>query len=140
MLYKPDNFSTKDKNTCLKALTYILYLRPKNKLKKENMLLQLRRIGINEDKFDGSKHACTKETLINNLKGLDNVRAQRFIIREMIILAVSDKEVTDREILDIYEIAEAIGISGEKVGDFFIWAAKGIEWMMEGIQLVEEDL
>ena len=58
----------------------------------------------------------------------------------MIMLAIADHEITDDEIRNIYQIAEAVGVSGEKVGDFFIWAAKGIEWKLEGIQLVEEDL
>ena len=37
-------------------------------------------------------------------------------------------------------IGANIGIKEEKVGDFFIWAAKGLEWEIEGLQLIEGDL
>lgn len=100
----------------------------------------MQKANISQEKYEAVKSACKIETLIDNIRGLDNLRAQRFIIREMVMLALADQDVTDDEIRDIYQIAESSGISSEKVGDFFIWAAKGIEWQLEGIQLVEEDL
>lgn len=136
----PKKFNAKEKNAYLQALTYILNLSgPDNTIKNEYLHLQIKEAGIPEEKFAASA-VPDKETLIKSLKGLDDLRAQRYIIREMIMLAIADHEITDDEIRNIYQIAEAVGVSGEKVGDFFIWAAKGIEWKLEGIQLVEEDL
>lgn len=141
MLYMPKKFTAKEKKTYLWALTYILNLsNPDNEIKKEYLYLLLKEAGIPEEKCEDSHLPCRQEDLIKQLKILDNIRVQRYIIREMIMLAIADHEITDEEIRNIYKIAEAIGISGEKVGDFFIWAAKGIEWKIEGIQLVEEDL
>ncbi len=141
MIYVPENFNAKEKNTCLMALIYVLNLSsPKQKAKKEYMALQMKALNISEDKYNEKQQTYKMEEVIKSLKRLDDIRIQRYIIREMIMLAVADHDIGDNEIRDIYQIAEAIGVSGEKVGDFFIWAAKGIEWQLEGIQLIEEDL
>ena len=141
MIYVPENFNAKEKNTCLMALIYVLNLSsPKQKAKKEYMALQMKALNIPEDKYDEKQQIYKKEEIINSLKKLNDIRVQRYIIREMIMLAVADQDIGDNEIRDIYQIAEAVGVDGEKVGDFFIWAAKGIEWQLEGNQLVEEDL
>ena len=143
MWYVPEKFNTKEKAACLKALTYVLNLNNSistRKNKKDYMMLQLKALGISEDKYNDNQSICSYDNLIKTLRNIESLRHQRYIIREMIMLAVSDQEITDNEIRSIYQIAEVIGISSEKVGDFFIWAAKGIEWNLEGIQLIEEDL
>ena len=65
---------------------------------------------------------------------------RRYIVREMILVAISNHELSDDEIATLYAIGTNIGIKEEKVGDFFIWAAKGLEWEIEGLQLIEGDL
>ena len=141
MIYVPKNFNTKEKNACLKALTYILNLNSaRRQARREYLSLQMKALNIAEDKYKETQSACKMDAVVKALQGLDNLRVQRYIIREMIMLSVADQDISDEEIRHIYQIAEAIGISGEKVGDFFIWAAKGIEWWLVGIQLVEEDL
>ena len=140
MIYVPKKFNAKEKNACLKALTYILNLNNARKqVRKEYLALQMKALNIAEDKYDENQSTCKIESVIKALQGLDDLRVQRYIIREMIMLSVSDQDISDEEIHRIYQIAEAVGMSGEKVGDFFIWAANGIEWRIEGIQLVEED-
>lgn len=141
MFYMPDNFSTKEKNACVKALLFVLFLHGgKNATQKKFMTFQLRAMGLTEDKYDLSQAPCKFDELVKSLKNLDGLRAQRYIIRAMIMLALADQDINDDAIKLIYRLAEEIGMSSEKVGDFFIWAAKGIEWRVEGIQLVEEDL
>ena len=141
MWYVPEKFNTKEKTAYLKALVYVSNINPKDKKIKEKYLsLQLKAQGISEDKYLENSLPCSHEQLIKTLKSLENLRVQRYIVREMIMLAISGQDIGDEEIRRIYQIAETIGISTEKVGDFFIWAAKGIEWNVEGIQLIEEDL
>ena len=141
MWYTPDNFHAKEKDACVKALLFILNIKGNNKqAKRDYIKLQMQAMGIAEDKYNIDTYHCRWESLIKSLKEVDSLRIQRFIIREMIMLAIAGQDISDDEIRNIYQIAEAIGISGEKVGDFFIWAAKGIEWRIEGIQLIEEDL
>ena len=80
------------------------------------------------------------ESVIKELQTIADIRIRRFILREMILLAIADHEISDKEIETIYTIGMKIGIKQEKINDFFIWAAKGIEWQIEGSQLVDEDL
>ncbi len=141
MVYLPKKFTVKEKRAYIKALSYILSLNlPPNTEKIEHLRLQIQEIGSSEKDCESLDHPCTIEALVKTLHAVEDMRVRRYIIREMIMLAVADHEISDIEIKNIYQIADAIGISGEKVGDFFIWAAKGIEWKIEGIQLVEEDL
>lgn len=141
MWYVPDKFNIKEKTACLKALVYVLHINGEhNKYKRDYLEQQMRAMEIPENKYEENKVPCDYATIIKTLKSLESLRMQRYIIREMIMLAVSGQDISDDEIRSIYQIAETIGVSTEKVGDFFIWAAKGIEWRLEGIQLIEEDL
>ena len=141
MWYVPDNFKNKEKAACIKALIFILNIKGKNNQAKRTFIqLQFKAMGIPENKYDLDAAPCSWDTMIKELRSVESLRVQRFIIREMIRLAIADQDISDDEIRNIYQVAERIGISGEKVGDFFIWAAKGIEWQVEGIQLIEEDL
>lgn len=140
MWYTPENFRAKEKEACVKALIFILHVKGNNEqAKREYIKLQMQAMGISENKYNIDTQ-CRWESLIKSLKDVDSLRIQRYIIREMIMLAIAGQDISDDEIRNIYQIAEAIGISAEKVGDFFIWAAKGIEWRIEGMQLIEEDL
>ena len=58
----------------------------------------------------------------------------------MIMLAIADHELSDTEVDTIYDIGTKTGISVDKIDDFFLWAAKGVEWQIESVKLVEEDL
>lgn len=141
MFYVPDKFNAKEKTACLNALIYVLNLNKRNiAAKRKHLAIQMKMMDIAEDKYDSSKPPCTFEALVKSLKGLENLRVQRYIISQMVMLSVADHDIGEEEIRNIYALAETIGVSSEKVGDFFIWAAKGIEWKLEGVQLVEEDL
>ena len=56
------------------------------------------------------------------------------------MLAIADHELTDKDVDTIYHIGTQSGVSQDKIDDFFLWAARGVEWQIEGIKLVEEDL
>ena len=88
-------------------------------------------------KFKSPKKAAE---IIKTLQSIDNIRLRRFILREMILLSIADHELTDKEVDTIYDIAKKCCISEDKIDDFFLWAAKGVEWQIEGQKLVEEDL
>ena len=74
------------------------------------------------------------------IKQIKSIKLRRYILREMILVAVANHELSDEEIAGIYNIGTRIGIKEEKVSDFFMWAAKGLEWEIEGLQLIEGDL
>ncbi len=122
------------------CLTYILNLSPNsNKNQREYLEKQMGDIGLPASKLKNLKKTKT-ESVIKELQTISDVRVRRFILREMILLAIADHEISDKEIETIYTIGIKTGIKQEKINDFFIWAAKGIEWQIEGTQLVDEDL
>ena len=63
----------------------------------------------------------------------------RYMIREMISLAISDGDILEAEIDAIFHIGKVVGVSEERVNDIITWAVEGYEWQMEGFRLVEED-
>lgn len=86
------------------------------------------------------KSAGKTAEVIKDLQAIDNIRLRRYILREMILLAIADHELSDKEVDTIYDIAKKVCVSQDKIDDFFIWAAKGVEWQIEGQKLVEEDI
>lgn len=89
-----------------------------------------------------SKNQAGKKAddLIKELKQVSSMRLKRYIIREMIMLAMANHELSDEEMAAIYTIGMNIGIKEDKINDFFLWAAEGLEWQLAGVKLVEEDL
>ena len=62
------------------------------------------------------------------------------MLRDMILLAAADHDLSDQEIGEIYEIGTKIGLKAEKIDDFFLWAARGLEWQVDGSRLIDEDI
>lgn len=130
-----------EKKLYIQALAYILGMDDKDqKTKKEYLLAQMNEAGIPESAFKQIKCDCREDALIKNLSSIKDIRTKRFILREMILLAIADHEVSDDEVESLHKIGRNIGIKEEKINDFFIWAANGVEWQLEGMKLVEEDL
>lgn len=122
--------------------TLLFILKVEKRTSKENEAYLLRQAA--QINFEGDLKAIKTprkpEELIKELKTISNIRLKRFILREMIMLAVADHELTDNEMSNIYKIGLGAGIKEDKINDFFLWAAQGIEWQLEGIRLVEKDI
>lgn len=130
-----------EKKLYIQALAYVLGMDDKDqKTKKEYLLAQMNDAGIPESAFKQIKCDCKEDALIKSLSSIKDIRTKRFILREMILLAIADHEVSDDEVESLHKIGRNIGIKEEKINDFFIWAANGVEWQLEGMKLVEEDL
>lgn len=135
------NLSTEEQEIFINALVYILNTDKNFKpAKNEYLVHQAKEIGFPMKKLSTIKPIVKPETISNNLLKIHNVRLRRYFMREMIMLAISDHELTDTEMCNIYKIGTAIGIKQDKINDFFLWAAQGIEWQVEGVRLVEDDL
>lgn len=131
-----------EKQIYVQALAYILTFSTESSaaVKNDYLKAQAKDAGISESVLKKTKAGYKADNLISDLNSIKDIRIKRYILREMILLAIADHEVLDSEIEAIYKIACKIGIKSEKVNDFFMWAAKGLEWQIEGTQLVEEDL
>lgn len=130
-----------EKRLYIQSLAYVMSQGNNDqKSKKDYLLAQMNDIGIPESAFKQFKSNCKEDFLIKELAQIKDIRAKRFILREMILLAIADHEVSDEEVESLHNIGRSIGIKEEKINDFFIWAASGVEWQLEGMKLVEEDL
>ncbi len=130
-----------EKRLYIQALAYVLGTNGKdNKAKEDYLLTQIADAGLPESALKQALTKGTEEQLIQNLPQIDDTRTKRYIFREMILLALADHELTDNEVESLHKIGRCMGINNEKINDFFIWAAQGVEWQLDGIKLVEEDL
>lgn len=135
-----NNFNEKLKTIYMDALCFIFNVNKKQDEKKLNYLkAQAFELGFDLRKIK-TKNALAPEELIKEISQIDDIRIKRYLIREMIMLAIVDHELTDKDVDAIYLIGTQSGVSVDKIDDFFLWAARGVEWQIEGIKLTEEDL
>lgn len=134
-------FTNAEKRLYIQALAYVLSSDNKDIKAKENYLsAQISDLGLPESALKQALTKGTEDQLIKNLPQITCTRIKRYIFREMILLALADHEVSDQEVESLHKIGRSMGINDEKINDFFIWAAQGVEWQLDGIKLVEEDL
>ena len=86
------------------------------------------------------KKVRSSAELTKLLMPIPSVRTKRCLLRDMILLAAADHDLSDKAIGEIYEIGIKIGIKAEKIDDFFLWAARGLEWQVDGSRLIDEDI
>lgn len=130
--------TAEEKTIFVTSLLYIMDLSKNQRM--EYLNSRLKELGFDTDVLKKIKHVKTPAELYGLIKQIEDIKVRRYILREMILVAISNHELSDEEISTIYTIGTNIGIKEEKVGDFFIWAAKGLEWEIEGLQLIEGDL
>lgn len=140
MAFSKKEFTLRQKKIFLKVLSYILNIEDTpSERKTEYLRLQAMELNVDLDKAVPKK-ALKPADIVKDLNAFDDIRTKRYILREMIILAIADHELSDKEIKTIYEIGLLSGLKQEKIDDFFLWAAEGVEWQLNGLRLVEEDL
>ncbi len=133
--------SKTEKKYYLQALAFVLDMNKKDSLTiTEYLKAQAEEAGVSETTLSQIKLNLDEEKLTKELAKISSIKSKRFILREMILLAIADHEVKDDEIETLHRIGRAMGIAEAKINDFFIWAAQGLEWQLQGIKLVEEDL
>ncbi len=70
---------------------------------------------------------------------IEDERARRYLVREMIALGFSDGDFSENEMEIVFDIGEALGVSEERINDMIDWAVAGLEWQLEGIDLIERE-
>ena len=136
-----ENLTEEEKIVYLEALMYVLNTdKGINPARNRYLIRQAQEIGFPAKELKNIRIIKKPETISNELLKIRDVRQRRYFIREMIMLAITDHELSDAEMCNIYKIGTAAGIKEDKINDFFLWAAQGIEWQIEGVRLVEDDL
>ena len=124
----------------MKALAFMLALDKKGTSEKLDFLkLQAFRCGIDGRKVK-TKSSAKAPDIVLALNQIDNIAIRRYILLNMIMLTIAGHELLDTEVDVIYGIGTKAGISIDKIDDFFLWAARGVEWQVDGMKIVEEDL
>lgn len=129
-----------ERKAYIASLFYILNLNGNPKKNMEYIMSRIADLGLDESALSKIPQAKSAEEMYKLIAKVKNIRTKRYILREMILVAISNHELSDAEIASIYNIGRHAGIKDEKINDFFLWAAKGLEWEIEGIQLIEGDL
>ncbi len=131
--------SDDEKITYVRALFCVLG--GKNNLSDEHksyLKHQAEEIGMSVTELRKIPAPKSTEELAKEIKKISSTCLKRYILREMIMLAIIDHEITDEEMKTIYTVGINAGIKEDKLNDFFLWAAKGLEWQIEGEHLIEK--
>ena len=140
MAIQKRDFNDHQQNVFLEALGFVLNIDKKaNQIKLDYLRMQAFEMGYDLRKLK-TKSSLKDIDVISRLNSIKDIRIRRYILREMIMLAIADHELSDTEVDTIYNIGTKVGITVDKIDDFFLWAAKGVEWQIESVKLVEEDL
>jgi len=133
-----DNLNNSEKLIYMKALAFAANLGLKSPHTNKFVAEQADRIGFSFEKLKNLKKAKRPETISNELLKIKDLKLRRYFVREMVMLAIADHELSDMEMCNMYKIGVALGIKEDKMNDFFLWAAAGIEWQIEGERLIED--
>jgi len=134
------NMDDNAKITFMEALTFVVNIEnPKSPLQQEHLLRQAFECNLSPKELKLVKKLKKSTDLIKHLKEIPDKKTKRFIVREMIMMAVIDHELSDAEMCAIYEIGTGAGLKQEESNGCLLWAAKGVEWQIEGSHMVEDD-
>ena len=96
-----------EKKLYIQGLAYVLGMNKQDpKQKKEYLLAQMAETGLSESEYKKIKCNCKTDALIKDLEQITDIRAKRYILREMILLAVADHELQDEEVEDLHKIGK----------------------------------
>lgn len=78
------------------------------------------------------------DEVVDAVKVIDNRRAALELIKEMCVLAHTDNELSDSEVLLIGRVGQAMGIELEKIEQISQWVIDRVIWLEEAKLIFEE--
>lgn len=94
--------------------------------------------GITKDKIDDILLPLTDEEVIKKASKIKKRQAALQLIKEACLLANSNGDLSDREIILIGKIGQAMGIELEKIEQISKWVIDRIVWLEEGKLIFEQ--
>ena len=83
-----------EKKLYIQGLAYVLGMNKQDpKQKKEYLLAQMAETGLSESEYKKIKCNCKTDALIKDLEQITDIRAKRYILREMILLSLQRFEL-----------------------------------------------
>lgn len=125
----------------LTALSFVMHADGESsEEEKEYIKVAALAYGLDEPDFDLIMRKRSLEEVIKKIAWLkEKPTTARYMIREMISLALADGEFLEEELAGISHVSKAVGISEKRLNDMIDWAVEGYEWQIEGFRLIEED-
>ena len=94
--------------------------------------------GISKDKSDIVLQKLSDDELLQKVACIKNRQAALQLIKECCLLANSDGELSEREVLLIGKMGQAMGVELEKVEQISQWVVDRIIWLEEGKIIFEQ--
>ena len=94
--------------------------------------------GISKDKADAILAPISDEELIKEASTITSRQAALHLIKEACLLANSDGDINDREIILIGKIGQAMNVEFEKIEQISKWIIDRIIWLERGKIIFEQ--
>ncbi len=93
---------------------------------------------ISTDRAEEIKSFRSDEEIVEESKKIKNRRVAMELVKEMCMLANSDGDLNNREVLLIGRVGQAMGLSLDKIEQISQWVIDRIVWLEEGKVIFEE--
>lgn len=93
---------------------------------------------ISTDRAGEIKSFRSDEEIVEESKKIKNRRVAMELVKEMCMLANSDGDLNNREVLLIGRVGQAMGLSLDKIEQISQWVIDRIVWLEEGKVIFEE--
>lgn len=94
--------------------------------------------GVSEDRLKEIVAGEDEAHVLDAVKKITNKRAALELIKDMCVLAHSDDELSDEEVLFIGKVGQAMNVSLEKIEQISKWVIDRIIWLEEAKLIFEE--
>ncbi len=94
--------------------------------------------GVPQSKFDVILASLSDDELVKEAAKIKNRQAALQLIKEACLLANSDGDLSEREVVLIGRIGQAMGIELEKIEQISQWVIDRIVWLEQGKMIFEQ--
>ena len=89
-------------------------------------------LGVSENRFEEINSKMSDDDIVEAAKLIKDRKKAMALVKEMCLLANSDGDLSDKEVLLIGRIGQAMGLELEKIEQISQWVVDRIVWLEEG--------
>lgn len=95
-------------------------------------------LGVSENRFEEINSKMSDDDIVEAAKLIKDRKKAMALVKEMCLLANSDGDLSDKEVLLIGRIGQAMGLELEKIEQISQWVVDRIVWLEEGKIIFEK--
>lgn len=95
-------------------------------------------LGVPENRHEEIRAKATDDEIVEGVKIIRDRKKAMELVKEMCLLANSDGDLSDREVLLIGRVGQAMGLELEKIEQISQWVVDRIIWLEEGKIIFEK--